>query len=219
MLLAFQRMMTRYDAEREQGRRKEKERERRQERKNREGFVVSECSSFFVEMTSHCSCTHTHTHTKTKALLDEFRDAGRLHAQSLWRSLYPDFLKDIRYTAMLGQQGSSPLDLFKLCVDNLKEELYRDRKIVKEVLKVRTSHTHNLSLSSHKHTISLFATGKRLQHDRRHHSRTVHGRIAGWCRCFRSVIHTHTRTITHSHTLSPSLIRTRRKYVTLLASI
>ena len=36
----------------------------------------------------------------------------------------------------MGQTGSTPLDLFKMRVDDLQESLYRDKKLVKDIFKV-----------------------------------------------------------------------------------
>ena len=37
---------------------------------------------------------------------------------------------------MLGQPGSTPLDLFKFYVEDLKSRFHDEKKIVKEILKV-----------------------------------------------------------------------------------
>jgi len=37
---------------------------------------------------------------------------------------------------MLGQPGSTPLDLFKFYVEDLKSQYGEDRRIIKEILKV-----------------------------------------------------------------------------------
>ena len=39
---------------------------------------------------------------------------------SLWVELYAMISGDVRFSAMLGQPGSTPLDLFKFYVDDLK---------------------------------------------------------------------------------------------------
>lgn len=40
-----------------------------------------------------------------------------------------------RFTAMLGQPGSTPLDLFKFYVADLKSRFHDEKKIIKEILK------------------------------------------------------------------------------------
>ena len=54
---------------------------------------------------------------------------------SLWVELYPTISADIRFTQMLGQPGSTPLDLFKFYVEDLKSRFYSEKKIIKEILK------------------------------------------------------------------------------------
>ncbi|XP_060083789.1 pre-mRNA-processing factor 40 homolog B-like isoform X2 [Ylistrum balloti] len=92
----------------------EKERERRrvkrQQRKNREGFLV---------------------------LLDELHEQAKLNSMSLWMDLYPVISQDVRFTNMLGQPGSTPLDLFKFYVEDLKARFHDEKKVVKEILRDR----------------------------------------------------------------------------------
>ena len=44
---------------------------------------------------------------------------------------------DQRFHNMLGQPGSTPLDLFKFYVEDLKAQYGQDRRIIKTILKVR----------------------------------------------------------------------------------
>lgn len=57
---------------------------------------------------------------------------------SLWVELYPVISSDIRFSAMLGQQGSTPLDLFKFFVEELKSRFHDEKKIIKEILKEKS---------------------------------------------------------------------------------
>lgn len=82
---------------------------------------------------------------------------------SLWVELYPLISADIRFSAMLGeilissipaiqcfdffkltffcisgQSGSTPLDLFKFYVEDLKARYYDEKKIIKEILKEKS---------------------------------------------------------------------------------
>ena len=57
---------------------------------------------------------------------------------SLWVELYPTVSADIRFTQMLGQPGSTPLDLFKFYVEDLKSRFYSEKKIIKEILKEKS---------------------------------------------------------------------------------
>ena len=49
--------------------------------------------------------------------------------------LYPRFVTDKRFTDMLGQPGSTPLDLFKFYVKDIRDKLPEEKKMVKEKLK------------------------------------------------------------------------------------
>ncbi|XP_023018687.1 pre-mRNA processing factor 40 isoform X2 [Leptinotarsa decemlineata] len=96
--------------EKEQAEEKEREKRRlkRQCRKNRDQFL---------------------------ALLDHLHEEGKLTSMSLWVELYPIISADIRFSAMLGQGGSTPLDLFKFYVEDLKSRFHDEKKIIKEILK------------------------------------------------------------------------------------
>jgi len=56
---------------------------------------------------------------------------GKLTSMSLWVELYPAISGDIRFSCMLGQPGSTPLDLFKFYVEDLKSRFYEEKKIIK----------------------------------------------------------------------------------------
>ena len=89
---------------------------------------------------------------------------GKLTSVSLWKELYQTIAADDRYHAMLGQpgkreregrgkesegerreifhtcfcfSGSTPLDLFKFYVEDLKDRLHEDKKTIKEIIKVQ----------------------------------------------------------------------------------
>uniref|UniRef100_A0A8C9K0L1 Pre-mRNA-processing factor 40 homolog B n=1 Tax=Panthera tigris altaica TaxID=74533 RepID=A0A8C9K0L1_PANTA len=85
-------------------------RERRQQRKNREAF---------------------------QTFLDELHETGQLHSMSTWMELYPAVSTDVRFANMLGQPGSTPLDLFKFYVEELKARFHDEKKIIKDILKDR----------------------------------------------------------------------------------
>lgn len=87
---------------------REKKRNRRLFRKNRDAFL---------------------------ALLDTLHEEGKLTSMSLWVELYPIISADLRFSAMLGQSGSTPLDLFKFYVENLKARFHDEKKVIKEILK------------------------------------------------------------------------------------
>lgn len=68
-------------------------------------------------------------------LLDELHEQGKLTSMSLWVELYPMLSADLRFSAMLGQSGSTPLDLFKFYVEDLKSRFHDEKKIIREILK------------------------------------------------------------------------------------
>lgn len=96
------------EKEEEEEREQEKKRKRRIERKNRDALIK---------------------------LLDELHEHGKLTSMSLWVELYPMISSDPRFSQMLGQPGSSPLDLFKFYVEDLKSRYQDEKKVIKEILK------------------------------------------------------------------------------------
>uniref|UniRef100_A0A8C5M4H0 Pre-mRNA-processing factor 40 homolog B n=1 Tax=Leptobrachium leishanense TaxID=445787 RepID=A0A8C5M4H0_9ANUR len=110
---------------------KEKNRllERRQQRKNRESFQV---------------------------FLDELHETGQLHSMSTWMELYPSVSTDSRFFNMLGQTGSTPLDLFKFYVEDLKARFHDEKKIIKDILKDRNFSVEvNTTFEDFAHIISF----------------------------------------------------------------
>ncbi|BES92767.1 FF domain [Nesidiocoris tenuis] len=107
-LIVFEEHIRELEKEEEEEREKEKKRRKRQQRKNRDAFGI---------------------------LLNELHEEGKLTSMSLWVELYPIISADIRFSAMLGQSGSTPLDLFKFYVEDLKSRFHDERKIIKEILK------------------------------------------------------------------------------------
>ncbi|XP_041440298.1 pre-mRNA-processing factor 40 homolog B isoform X3 [Xenopus laevis] len=104
-------------------------RERRQQRKNRESFQV---------------------------YLDELHETGQLHSMSTWMELYPSISTDFRFANMLGQTGSTPLDLFKFYVEELKARFYDEKKIIKDIIKDRNFSVEvNTTFEDFAHIISF----------------------------------------------------------------
>jgi pre-mRNA-processing factor 40 len=83
----------------------------RRERQNRDGFVD---------------------------LLTELKAQGKIKAGSKWMNVFPEVENDSRYVAMLGQAGSTPLDLFWDVVEEEERALRGRRNDVYDVLEVRT---------------------------------------------------------------------------------
>ncbi|XP_039957250.1 pre-mRNA-processing factor 40 homolog A [Bactrocera neohumeralis] len=107
-LIVFEDHIRSLEKEEEEEREREKKRLKRQQRKNRDSFL---------------------------SLLDAQHEAGKLTSMSLWVELYPIISADLRFSAMLGQPGSTPLDLFKFYVEDLKARYHDEKKIIREILK------------------------------------------------------------------------------------
>lgn len=109
-LIVFEEHIRALELEEAEERENEKRRQKRLQRKNRDNFLT---------------------------LLDAFHEEGKLTSVSTWAELYPAISADLRFSAMLGQPGSTPLDLFKFYVDQLKAHYHDDKKLIKEILKER----------------------------------------------------------------------------------
>lgn len=109
-LITFEEHIRELEKEEEAEKEKEKKRVKRLQRKNRDGMT---------------------------ALLDELHEQGKLTSMSLWVELYSAISVDTRFHALLGQPGSTPLDLFKFYVEDLKARFHDEKKIIKDILKER----------------------------------------------------------------------------------
>ncbi|XP_051564059.1 pre-mRNA-processing factor 40 homolog A-like isoform X2 [Myxocyprinus asiaticus] len=107
-LICFEEHIRALEKEEEDEKQKTLLRERRRQRKNRECF---------------------------QKFLDELHDHGQLHSMSAWMEMYPTVSADIRFNNMLGQPGSTPLDLFKFYVEDLKARYHDEKRIIKDILK------------------------------------------------------------------------------------
>ncbi|CAL1582394.1 unnamed protein product [Knipowitschia caucasica] len=107
-LICFEEHIRALEKEEEEEKQKTLLRERRRQRKNRECF---------------------------QKFLDELHDHGQLHSMSAWMEMYPTLSSDIRFANMLGQPGSTPLDLFKFYVEDLKARYHDEKRIIKDILK------------------------------------------------------------------------------------
>ncbi|XP_066543076.1 pre-mRNA-processing factor 40 homolog A isoform X2 [Hoplias malabaricus] len=107
-LICFEEHIRALEKEEEEEKQKGLLRERRRQRKNRESF---------------------------QKFLDELHDHGQLHSMSAWMEMYPTISADIRFASMLGQPGSTPLDLFKFYVEDLKARYHDEKRIIKDILK------------------------------------------------------------------------------------
>jgi pre-mRNA-processing factor 40 len=75
------------------------------------------------------------------SLLNELRRAGKIKANSRWSDLQALIEDDPRYDAMLGQTGSTPMELFWDMVEEEDRELRHKRTIVYDVLEVCIPYT------------------------------------------------------------------------------
>ncbi|KAJ6259125.1 hypothetical protein Dda_6022 [Drechslerella dactyloides] len=91
-------------------RQKQKQMKQRRERKNREAFV---------------------------ALLDELQANGKIRSGCKWKEIHPLIKDDERYDNMLGQSGSTPLDLFWDKVEDIEREVRSKKNIVMDILEER----------------------------------------------------------------------------------
>jgi len=107
-LTAFMDYLKELERDYEEERIHEKNRVKRQHRKYREAF-----------------CT----------LLDELHKHGLINSMSRWMDLFPKLKPDKRFLDMLGIPGSTPLDLFKFFVEDLKSRYSDEKKIIKDILK------------------------------------------------------------------------------------
>ncbi|XP_064456201.1 pre-mRNA-processing factor 40 homolog B-like [Ornithodoros turicata] len=107
-LIIFEDHIRQLEQEEEEEKERARRRQKRQQRKNREAFIL---------------------------LLNELHERGKLTSMSLWVELYSTIRADPRFTNMLGQPGSTPLDLFKFFVEDLKDRFHGEKKIIKEILK------------------------------------------------------------------------------------
>jgi pre-mRNA-processing factor 40 len=72
-------------------------------------------------------------------LLHELKANNKIKAGSKWSKIHPLIVADERYQAMLGQSGSTPLDLFWDMVEEEERALRSTRNDVLDVLDVRIS--------------------------------------------------------------------------------
>ncbi|KAJ2759385.1 U1 snRNP protein [Coemansia sp. BCRC 34490] len=70
-----------------------------------------------------------------RQLLSEYND--KITPESTWTEFYPLVKADQRYIAMLGQAGSSPLELFWDKVELLNEDVYHERRALESVMRTK----------------------------------------------------------------------------------
>lgn len=76
-------------------------------------------------------------------LLQSLRSQGKIKAGTKWMNILPSIEEDPRYVAMLGQAGSTPLDLFWDVLEEEERALRGRRNDVYDVLEVSYSFVHS----------------------------------------------------------------------------
>lgn len=108
-LVIFTEHIRQLELDEEEEKRNERKRLLRQKRKNRERF---------------------------EEFLEELHEQGKLTSVSKWCNLYQEISADPRFQIMLTHfAGSTPLDLFKFYVDNLKRRYEEEKQVIKSILR------------------------------------------------------------------------------------
>ncbi|KAL9582461.1 MAG: hypothetical protein Q9203_005489, partial [Teloschistes exilis] len=95
-------------------------------------------------------------------LLTELKAAGKIKAGTKWMNVYPEIKDDPRFTAMLGQPGSTPLDLFW---DVVEEEERALRLVRNDVYDVLEDKRYEITPKTEvKEFISIMSTDRRTAH-------------------------------------------------------
>lgn len=77
-------------------------------------------------------------------LLNELREDGKLKAGTKWKDIHDTIQADSRYIAMLGQSGSSPVDLFWDALEEEEGKFRTLRRYALDVLEVNYTDAHCL---------------------------------------------------------------------------
>lgn len=109
-LIVYEENVKRMEQETDQRTLKEKTERQRQIRKNREAYI---------------------------ALLQELKEAGTIKAGTKWKDVFPVIKEDERFTNMLANPGSTPLELFWDLVDDLDLKVEGDTRIIQNVMSER----------------------------------------------------------------------------------
>jgi pre-mRNA-processing factor 40 len=95
-------------------------------------------------------------------LLKDLRSAGKIKAGTKWTDIHDLIEDDPRYVAMLGQAGSTPLDLFWDMVEEEDRSLRNKRNDALDVLEVRCSHDFHYDPLTDLTRINVLNSPKRL---------------------------------------------------------
>lgn len=141
MLAVFEDEVRRAEHEAQGARQKAAEDKRRRARKARDDFNVRPLACFLSLFSSRVPArTRELTYRLAplaQALLQELVATGDLVAGSQWSQIYPLVSRDVRYLSLLGQPGSTPLDLFWDRVDELDVEAEEQMLFLDEVARAK----------------------------------------------------------------------------------
>lgn len=110
MLVVFSDLMKDIERDAEEAKKREAVLRKRKERKNREEY---------------------------KAFLQELKAEGKVHARSTWGQVFPLLKDDGRFLRVVGQAGSSPLDMLYDLVDEIDLELASQTALILEHISSR----------------------------------------------------------------------------------
>ena len=97
------------------------------------------------------------TRDRFAELLQELRDSGKIKAGTKWKDIQPLIEDDQRYVAMLGQSGSTPLDLFWDIIEEEERVLRGKRNEVLDALDVRR-HSASERKTCRRRGLTLFSS-------------------------------------------------------------
>ncbi|KAJ3088809.1 PRP40 pre-mRNA processing factor 40, partial [Quaeritorhiza haematococci] len=70
-----------------------------------------------------------------RALLEDMRERGVVNVGTKWKELYPQLKDQPQYLNMLGQSGSTPLELFWDMIMELEDAFMEKRRVINDVIK------------------------------------------------------------------------------------
>ncbi|SCV67520.1 BQ2448_5131 [Microbotryum intermedium] len=74
-----------------------------------------------------------------KELLNELKESGHIISGTTWHSIHPVIENDPRYLELVGQPGSSPLELFWDLIDELDQVIEEHQRVIETILSERKS--------------------------------------------------------------------------------
>ncbi|KAK4698602.1 pre-mRNA-processing factor 40, partial [Phenoliferia sp. Uapishka_3] len=137
LLGVFEDELRKAEKEMMEAKQKAGEEKRRRGRKAREDFLVRSSSSPGSLLSFPLDRNHKLillNLSDEQELLDSLVSSGTLHSTSTWSSIYALLETDERYHNLLGQPGSSPLDLFWDVVDQLDQVAEENERRVIQIL-------------------------------------------------------------------------------------